>query len=179
MTAGNKMLRRAAVVISGLVLFCALGGSMEGQGMVGDTRRVGFITVTEGPPTVADRPVVARWEASWGGEQLSGVFERNHGGDTRTEMYAARGGPIPIVAMWSAQEHLRKSLDYRKRSVITRGTPQRTLTSGWKFYVFDAIWSDEYQTIQGQRARKITLMEADGLSVAGHSWISEDLGLVL
>jgi hypothetical protein len=45
--------------------------------------------------------------------------------------------------------------------------------------VFDAIWSDEYQTIQGQRARKITLMEADGLSVAGHCWISEDLGLVL
>ena len=92
---GNKMLRRAAVAISGLVLFCALGGSMEGQGMVGDTRRVGFMTVTEGPPTVADRPVVARWEASRGGEQLSGVFERNHGGDTRTENVCGEGRPHP------------------------------------------------------------------------------------
>jgi hypothetical protein len=154
----------------------------EGRGTVGDTRRVHFFPVTEGPPTVVNWPVVMKWEASVGAGKLTGAFERNRSGDTRSEIHAAPGSSPVAATLWSAQEHLRRFLDYRKRSVRTFGTPHRALTSGWTFGTLDAIWSDEYQTLAGQNARKIVLMETYERAVAeeaGSCWVAEALGLVL
>jgi hypothetical protein len=180
MSGGTKWLRSVAAVVLVFALLCvAVGGAiMGGQGSVGDTRKVGFLPVTEGPPTVANRPVAARWEASVGGAEFSGAFERNDRGDTRNEIGTV-GGSVVAATLWSAQGRIRKSLFYVNRSIRTSGAPQRDLTSGWTFFIFDAIWSNEYQMMLGQRARKIILMEKEGPSEAGYCWISEDLGLVL
>jgi hypothetical protein len=145
---------------------------------IGDVGRVGFYPIIEGPLIVANRPVVARWRASVDAAHFTGVFERNREGDCRNEMYLLPGA-APLVTLWSVREQCRKILNYRRRSVAILGAPDRSPASGWRFPGLHAIWSDEYETILNQRARKVVLMDARSASEAGYCWISDDLGLVL
>lgn len=145
---------------------------------IGDVGRVGSYPIIEGPLIVANRPVVARWRASIDAAHFTGVFERNREGDCRNEMYLLPGA-APLVTLWSARENCRKILNYRRRSVAVLGAPERSPASAWSFPGLHAIWSDEYQAMLNQRARKVVLMDARTASEAGYCWISEDLGLSL
>ena len=101
---------------------------MGGKGSVGDTRRVTFFPITQGPPDRSRRPVVMRWEFLLRGGKLAGVFERNHSGDTPLGDLRVLGQESRQWNFVVGQEHLRRILEYRKRSVVTLGEPHRPLT---------------------------------------------------
>ena len=170
-------LHRRIILLAAVALICLGRSSLtQSQGSFGDARRLGYRPIVEGAPTFTGLPLVARWEGAFDSVKLGGSFERNTRGDTRMEMYMQNRGPL--VTLWSADDRVRFFLDYKRKLVRSADPPDRPLTNGWNFSIFDARWSNEYETVLGQSGRKVILTEKNG-SEAGYSVISEHLNLVL